>query len=105
MSPAPDMVWQLLNHGWNVAYGVASITFSCYGRSIRMHDSGHVEVADARNQLAASSRHDPIWATALELLEIDLARLEFNPFLRLWAYPLGTGRNRGDGDERVRSAQ
>jgi hypothetical protein len=92
MSPNPDTVCQLLNQGWSVTYSIASISFSCDHRSIRVHDSGHVEAVDIRDRLSAPSRHDPVWKSALNLLGIDLDRLEFNPFLARWAYPLGAGR-------------
>lgn len=105
MSPEIGTVWQLLNLGWSVQYSVASITFSCHQRSVRVHDSGHVEMFDVRDRLSAPSRQDQIWESALDLLEIDLARLEFNPFLRHWSYPLGNGHDRAHPDERVRSAQ
>ena len=105
MSPGPETVCQLISLGWSVTYGVDSISFWCYHRSIRLHDSGHVEIVDLRDPLSAPSLQDQVWRAAIDLLGIDLTRLEFNPFRARWAYPLGAGRAAATRAERARSAR
>ena len=105
MSMEPGTVWQMIESGWSVTYGVASISFQSFHRAIRIHDSGHVEVVDSRDRPSAPSLQDPVWGSAIELLAINLARLEFNPFITRWAYPLGSGRAAGSPEDRTRSVR
>lgn len=105
MSMEPGMIRQMMDHGWNITYSVSAISFQSFHRAIRVHDSGHVEVVDSRDRLSAPSLHDPVWAAAIELLGIDLTRLEFNPFITRWAYPLGSGRAVDSRKDRTRSVR
>ena len=105
MTMEPGTISQMIYGGWSVSYCVDSISFHNLHRAIRVHDSGHVEVVDNRDRLLAPSRHDPVWRAAIEVLGIELGRLEFNPFITRWAYPLGSGRTSGIREYQVRSVR